>query len=99
MISILDKHIIDSILMGTFSGDIFSIFGMHQSFDDENRSYICVRAFQPEATLITVVRKDTKEELPMNVVHSGGFFQLDVQSDDFFPYYYKVTLKKSRNNP
>ncbi len=96
MISILDTHIIDSVRNGTFSGDIFSIFGMHQSFDADNHSHICVRAFQPEAMQITVVRKDTKEELPMNVVHSDGFFQLDVQSDDFFPYYYKITLKNGQ---
>ncbi|MDD3668935.1 MAG: 1,4-alpha-glucan branching protein GlgB [Alphaproteobacteria bacterium] len=89
---ILDASVVNTLVSGHFHGDPFAVLGMHAGKDFDGREGLCIRALQPQADKIEVIR-DGKSAGAMVKVHPHGLFQLDILGEkDFFPYRFKITL-------
>ncbi|MDY6407266.1 MAG: 1,4-alpha-glucan branching protein GlgB [Pseudomonadota bacterium] len=91
---ILESSQVESLIKGTYSGDPFAVLGMHQGEDLNGRQCLYIRALQPQAQKIEVIRTDTGKNLgEMRRVHSYGLFQMDLVDElSFFAYRFKITL-------
>lgn len=83
---------VNSICNGQWYGDPFSIFGMHYC-TQLSTAFVYVRALQPQAKEMTLVRVDTGESFEMQKIHPYGLFEIPFPHEtNFFDYYYKITL-------
>ncbi len=92
MTAILETKMVDALAEGKYYGDIFSILGMHEDVNEDAEKFIYIRAFQPQAKSITVVRKDTHQSYEMWRVHPNGLFQLNTDTATFFDYFLRIEL-------
>jgi len=70
-------------------GDPFAFLGMHPVKDKYGTS-VQVRAFLPEAEAACIVDEETGIQYPMEKVHKQGFYLLNLEREEVFPYLIKM---------
>ncbi len=77
-------------IVGNQHQDPFAVLGPHEIDHDGQKVWV-IRAYQPEASAVTVVNPDTRQEYPMQSVHHSHFFEvLITDSAHLFSYQLKV---------
>ncbi len=69
--------------------DPFAFLGMHPVKDEYGTS-LQVRAFLPEAEEACIVDEETGIQYPMEKVHKQGFYLLNLEREEVFPYRIKM---------
>ncbi|MFN5857543.1 MAG: 1,4-alpha-glucan branching protein GlgB [Pseudanabaenaceae cyanobacterium] len=77
-------------IVGNQHQDPFAVLGPHEIDHDGQKAWV-IRAYQPEASAVTVVNPDTRQEYPMQSVHHSHFFEVIITgSAHLFSYQLKI---------
>lgn len=86
MENLLSKAEMEAVINGDH-GNVFSVLGIHK---DKGSKEVFIRAYQPHAVSIEVLRYDDSPVGFMTRLDDRGFFQINLGAVENFPYRFRI---------